>query len=105
MGLALVSQTYNEDRGSLDPAHKPIYGLTPPLDLSRSKNFIDGQPFGAFKTMREQAPVMWHPLDKANMEGFWALTSFDDIRAANLNTKVFSSQAGGIMMALSLIHI
>ena len=99
MGLALVSQTYNEDRGSLDPAHKPIYGLTPPLDLSRSKNFIAGQPFGAFKTMREQAPVMWHPLDKANMEGFWALTSFDDVRAANLNTKVFSSQAGGIMMA------
>ena len=99
MGLALVSQTYNEDRGSLDPAHKPIYKLAPPLDLSRSKNFIAGQPFEAFKTMREQAPVMWHPLEKAKMEGFWALTSYADVRAANLNNKVFSSQAGGIMMA------
>jgi len=47
MGLALVSQTYSEDRGSLDPAHKPIYDLTPPLDLSRSKNFIAGQPFAS----------------------------------------------------------
>ena len=99
MGLALVSQTYNEDRGSLDPAHKPIYELAPPLDLSRSKNFIAGQPFEAFKTMREQAPVMWHPLEKAKMEGFWALTSYADVCAANLNNKVFSSQAGGIMMA------
>jgi len=99
MGLALVSQTYNQDRGSLDPVHKPIYELTPPLDLSRSKNFIAGQPFGAFKTMREQAPVMWHPMEKANLEGFWALTSFADVYAASLNTKVFSSQTGGIMMA------
>jgi len=99
MGLALVSQTYNEDRGSLDPVHKPIYDLAPPLDLSRSKNFITGQPFDAFKTMREQAPVMWHPLEAAKMEGFWALTSYADVKAANLNTQVFSSQAGGIMMA------
>ena len=99
MGLTLVSQTYNEDRGSLEPAHKPIYNLTPPLDLSRSKNFIAGQPFGAFKTMREQAPIMWHPMEKANMEGFWALTRYADVRAANLNTQVFSSQVGGIMMA------
>lgn len=99
MGLTLISQTYNEDRGNLNPVHQPIYDLTPPLDLSRSKNFIAGQPFEAFKTMREQAPVMWHPLKKANMEGFWALTSYADVRAANLNTKVFSSQSGGIMMA------
>ena len=99
MGLALVSQTYREDRGSLDPVHKPIYDLAPPLDLSRAKNFIAGQPFSAFKTMREQAPVMWHPLEKAKMEGFWALTRYEDVRAANLNTTVFSSQAGGIMMA------
>ena len=99
MGLALVSQTYREDRGSLDPVHTPIYDLTPPLDLSRSKNFTAGQPFDAFKTMREQAPIMWHPLEKAKMEGFWALTRYEDVRAANLNTTVFSSQAGGIMMA------
>jgi len=99
MGLALVSQTYAEDRGHLDPAHEPIFTLDPPLDLSRSKNFIAGQPFEAFKTMREAAPIMWHPLEKASMEGFWALTAYDDVKAANLNTKVFSSQAGGIMMA------
>ena len=99
MGLALVSESYQSDRGSRDPAHKPIYDLAPPLDLSRSRTFIAGQPFSAFKTMREQAPVMWHPMEKANMEGFWALTTYEDVKTANLNTKVFSSQAGGIMMA------
>jgi len=99
MGLALVSQTYNEDRGSLDPVHKPIYDITLPLDLSNSQTFTAGQPFGAFKTMRETAPVMWHPMEKAKLEGFWALTTYDDVRAASLNTQTFSSQAGGIMMA------
>jgi len=54
MGLALVSQTYAEDRGHLDPAHEPIFTLDPPLDLSRSKNFIAGQPFEA---MMSKPPI------------------------------------------------
>ena len=99
MGLDLVSQTYSQDRGAREPVNAPIFPFTPPLDLSRAKTFSAGQPFDAFQQMRENAPVMWHPMDKANMEGFWALTSFADVKAADLNTKVFSSQKGGIMMA------
>ncbi|MEP3890049.1 MAG: cytochrome P450 [Hellea sp.] len=99
MGLALVSQTYSEDRGARAPVHKPLFPFEPPLDLARAKTFSAGQPFEAFKLMRENAPVMWHPMKKANMEGFWALTSFEDVRAASLNTAAFSSQKGGIMMA------
>lgn len=99
LGLELVSQTYLRDRGALDPVHTPIFPLTPPVDLSRSNNFILGQPFDAFKKMRKQAPVMWHPMEAGKMEGFWALTTYEDVRAASLDTKNFSSQAGGIMMA------
>ncbi len=99
MSLALVSQTYSEDRGDLKPSHTPIFDFKPPLDLSRAKNFIAGQPFEAFKTMRENAPIMWHPLTDAKMEGFWALTCYDDVKTTNLNAQVFSSQRGGIMMA------
>ncbi len=99
MGLELVSETCLEDRGARDPVHKPIFDLTPPLDLGLAANFTAGQPFEAFKTMRENAPVMWHSLSDKNLEGFWALTRYDDVRAANLNTEVLSSQKGGIMMA------
>ena len=99
MGLELVSQTCLEDRGARDPAHAPIYDFTPPLDLGAAMSFVNGQPFDVFKNMRENAPVMWHSLDQKNLEGFWALTRYDDVKATNLNSKTFSSQKGGIMMA------
>lgn len=37
--------------------------------------------------------------EQSQMEGFWALTSFEDVRAANLNTDIFSSQKVGILIA------
>ena len=99
MALDLVSKTALEDRGARDPANPPVFDFKPPLDLALAANFTAGQPFTAFKAMRENAPVMWHSLSEKRLEGFWALTRYDDIRAANLNAQVFSSQKGGVMMA------
>lgn len=96
IGLPLVSENYSEDRGSRDPKAAPVFALTPPLNLAKSINFTNGHPYAAYKTMREKAPVMWHPIEGA--EGFWALSRYDDVRAANLNAKTFSSQKGGILM-------
>jgi len=95
MGLQLVSETYQEDTPNKGPAHAPVSPLTPPVNLADTEPFVKGQPFDAFKTMREQAPVMWHPID--TLQGFWALTRYDDIREVNLDTKRFSSQKGGIL--------
>ena len=99
MGLELVSETCLADRGARDPVHAPIFDFKPPLDLGAAMSFVNGQPFDVFKQMRENAPVMWHSLDKKKLEGFWALTRYDDVRAANLDSATFSSQKGGIMMA------
>ena len=99
MTLELVSENYAEDRGARKPEFDPVYKLTPPIDLSISKSFTAGQPFDALKTMREEAPIMWHPMDKANMEGFWALTRYDDVRSVSLDNTKFSSQMGGILMS------
>ncbi len=96
MALDLVSENYSEDRGPVAPESAPIFPLTPPLNLAKSTNFTRGQPFDAYATMRESAPVMWHPIESS--EGFWALTRYDDIRATNLDAKMFSSQKGGILM-------
>lgn len=99
MGLQLVTETVAPDRGPRDPAHPIKTPMQPPLDLGEPLNFAGEQPWDAFKAMRETAPVMWHGLDSKKLEGFWALTRYDDIRAASLNTGTWSSQMGGIMMA------
>ena len=97
MTLALVSQTMEKESGAVSaaPTHPPIHPIDPPLNLSLSTNFTEGQPFEAFKTMREQAPVMWMPGE--SMDGFWAFTRYKDVREIDLDTKRVSSQAGGIL--------
>ena len=97
MALDLVSNTYTPDPGEGPPSSPPIHDFTPPLDLTKSMNFTSGQPFEALKTMRETAPIAWHPM--SGSAGFWALTSYDLVRQANLDTKTFSSQKGGILVA------
>lgn len=99
MGLQLVTETVLPDRGPQDPVNPIKFPMTPPVDLGEPLNFAGEQPWDAFKAMRESAPVMWHPLTNKKLEGFWALTRYDDIRAASLDTKTWSSQMGGIMMA------
>ena len=99
MGLQLVTETFQSDRGPTQPTYPIRYPLSPPVDLGEPLTFAGEQPWNAYKTMREDAPIMWHALDTKKLEGFWALTRYDDIRAASLDTETFSSQMGGIMMA------
>ncbi|MGB6228686.1 MAG: cytochrome P450 [Litorimonas sp.] len=99
MGLQLVTETVQPDRGPRDPVHPPVFNLKPPIDLAHPMTFAGEQPFEHFKTMREAAPVMWHSMSDKDLEGFWSLTRYDDIRAVSLDTKNWSSQMGGIMMA------
>ena len=84
-------------------APEPRYGRTfafhPPVDLAHFTSFIGGQPFDAFKIMRENAPVCWCKEPPELGGGFWALTRYDDVKQVSLNPQVFSSQKGGILMA------
>jgi cytochrome P450 len=84
-------------------APEPKFGRTlvydPPVDLAHFSAFTGGQPFDAFKSMRENAPVCWCKEPAELGGGFWALTRYDDVRAVSLNPQVFSSQKGGILMA------
>jgi cytochrome P450 len=95
--LANVSETAMEE-GSAAKGHKfeRTYPFKPAADLTDLDLFAQGQPFDTFARMRAEAPVCWH--EEADGAGFWALTRFQDIKAVELNTKVFSSQKGGIMM-------
>jgi len=97
MSLKLVSETYMPDRGERTPSHAPRYPLTPPSNLASSHTFTQGHPYDAYAVMREEAPVMWHPM--SGSEGFWAVTNYADVRRVNLDSTRFSSQKGGILQA------
>lgn len=82
-----------------EPKYGRAFAFDPPIDLAHFSAFTGGQPFDAFKTMRENAPVCWCKEPPELGGGFWALTRYDDVRTVSLTPQVFSSQKGGILMA------
>jgi cytochrome P450 len=82
-----------------DPKFERAFPYEPRVDLAHYSAFTGGQPFAAFKSMRENAPVCWCKEPAELGGGFWALTRYDDVRAVSLDPKTFSSQRGGILMA------
>ncbi|MEO0982153.1 MAG: cytochrome P450 [Pseudomonadota bacterium] len=98
MALANVSETALEERDAKKgPAFPKTFDFEPPVHLGDLHLFAKGQPFEAFRQMRENAPVCWHPEEEFGA-GFWALTDYADIRQVELDTETFSSQKGGILM-------
>lgn len=81
-----------------DPKYGRAFPFDPPIDLAHFEPFLKGQPFAAFKTMRENAPVCWCKEPSEFGGGFWALTAYDDVKHVSLNPQTFSSQKGGILM-------
>jgi cytochrome P450 len=85
--------------GAAGPRHPAAYPTLPDVDLVDIKRFTAGQPFADFARMREQAPVMWHPEPRGH-PGFWAVTRYADVARVNADPDAFSSERGGILMAL-----
>lgn len=81
-----------------DPKYGRLFAYDPPVDLAHFTAFTGGQPFDAFKQMRENAPVCWCVEPPELGAGFWALTGYDDVKRVSLNPQIFSSQKGGILM-------
>lgn len=65
------------------------------IDLTDPDLYSDGDPYAAWKWLRLNSPVHWHP--PAALPGFWVLTKYDDIRAVYRDPATFSS-AGGILL-------
>jgi len=81
-----------------EPKYGRAFAFDPPVDLAHFQGFLAGQPYAAFKAMRENAPVCWCKEPPEFGGGFWALTRYDDVKAVSLQPQVFSSQKGGILM-------
>ncbi len=67
---------------------------TAAIDLGSTELFANGDPFAAFRHLREHAPVYWNPSDDG---GFWALTRYRDIVDVYLHPEVYSSAYGTML--------
>lgn len=66
------------------------------VDLADPDTYLHGMPYEAFRRLREQAPVAWHPY--GDQPGFWALTGHDQILAVSRDSQTWSSQATGVFV-------
>lgn len=66
------------------------------INLCDLEQFTAGCPEAAFKTLRAQAPVWFHPANAQTPgnEGFWVIAKHADAKAVLKNHQVFSSETG-----------
>ncbi|MFW2853051.1 cytochrome P450 [Sphingomonas sp. TX0543] len=95
--MRLVSEHIVEGRPG--PTFPPVHPTLPDVDLTNIYSFTKGQPWAEFARMRAEAPVMWHELPRGGV-GFWAVTGFEEVKQVNGDPETFSSETGGILMAL-----
>ncbi len=95
--MHLVSDHIIEGRDG--PTFGQAYPQVPGVNLTDIHAFTRGQPWADYARMRAEAPVMWHDLPRGGT-GFWAVTSFEGVKQVNGDPKTFSSEKGGILMAL-----
>lgn len=62
-------------------------------NLADHDSFVDGVPHATFAAMRAKAPVHWTE-PYAGQKGFWSLTRYADIMAAQRDAATFSSAQG-----------
>lgn len=70
------------------------------IDLWDPATFASGPPYDAFATLRDVAPVAWHPEPPRRVggkegPGFWCVTRHDHIKQVSVDTDTFSSWLGG----------
>jgi cytochrome P450 len=81
------------------PINEAIYPCFEGFKFGDPASWTSGHPFELYKKMREQAPVMWSQGENA-ISGLWSVTRYEDIKQVELAHNVFSSQRGGINMAV-----
>jgi cytochrome P450 len=60
------------------------------VNLLDPATFANGHPHDLYTWLRDNDPVHWH--EEAGGNGFWALTSYEDVAASGRDPKTFSSE-------------
>lgn len=98
--MSLVSDNILVDTGAKTPVYPAAYPmLETDFELWNPNSWTRGHPYELYRAMREQAPVMWSKMGRT-ASGFWSVSRYDDIKAVELQPEIFSSQRGGINLAV-----
>jgi len=97
--MKLISEEILIDSGAQAPAFDAVYTTFDDFRFWDPAAWTNGHPFETYKKMREVSPIMWTKTNKT-LSGFWSVTKYDDIKAAELAHRVFSSQRGSINMGV-----
>jgi cytochrome P450 len=60
-------------------------------------NFTEGPPHGLFRRLRSECPVHWTEgiTEYPDEEGFWSVTTADDVLEVSRDWQTYSSEVGG----------
>jgi cytochrome P450 len=68
------------------------------IDLTDARLFAQGFPHDVFTTLRHESPVYWQPFPAefpgTHDPGFWVLSRYDDVQAANRDPELFCAYDG-----------
>ena len=98
--MKLISDDIMVDNAAAMPVHEMVYPmLETDFQLWNPNSWTRGHPYELYKRMRNEAPVMWSKMRKG-ASGFWSVSRYDDIKAVELAPEIYSSQRGGINLAV-----
>jgi cytochrome P450 len=71
------------------------------VELTEAELWVEGPPYEAFKEMRAKCPI--HRTEKfeefPDEDGFWSVTTADDIHTVSRDWETYSSELGGVLAA------
>jgi cholest-4-en-3-one 26-monooxygenase len=71
------------------------------VELTEAELWADGPPYDAFKEMRAKCPIHWTEKfeEFPEEDGFWSVTTADDIHTVSRDWETYSSELGGVLAA------
>jgi len=71
------------------------------VELTEAQLWTDGPPYELFKEMRAKCPIHWTEKfeEFPEEEGFWSVTTADDIYTVSRDWETYSSELGGVLAA------
>ena len=98
--MKLISDEVFADTGAQAPGYPAVYPeLETDFELWNPNSWTRGHPHELYRRMREEAPIMWSKMGRGASR-FWSVARYEDIKSVELQPDVFSSQRGGINLAV-----
>lgn len=98
--MKLISDDILTDTGAAEPVYPAIYPqLETDFELWNPNSWKRGHPYDLYRRMREDAPVMWSKV-RPPASRYWSVSRYEDIKTVELQPGIFSSQRGGINLAV-----